>query len=323
MSPAKQFDALERVQLPPGSLHLAIGMFDGVHRGHQSVIGAAVEAARRDGGLAGVLTFWPHPSAVLRPGSPTPQLLPREIKLQQLGRLGVDFVIEHPFTPDFANTTAAAFLDLLRKSLPGLAAVYIGENFRFGRGREGDAATLEEAARNAGFAAHAAPRLEEAGSAISSSRLRELVAAGDVKRANEMLGYTYFAEGVVEQGRQLGRTLGFPTLNIAWLPALRPRFGVYLVTIGGDIGPTLPGVANYGLRPTVETGAINPRLEVHVLAPTTLSYGDKVTVRWLSFLRPERKFEGLDELRSQISVDRQAAIEELRKISAQETPNGA
>jgi len=323
VSTPRQFDALERVSLPAGPVHLAIGMFDGVHLGHQSVIEAAVHSARRARGCAGVLTFWPHPSGVLRPEKPTPLLHSREIKRELLGRLGLDFVVEHPFSLAFAATTAREFVALLKRAFPGLDAVYVGENFRFGRGREGDTATLIAAAREAGFAVYSAPRLNHNGASISSSRIRELVAAGEVEQANALLGYSYFAEGTVEQGKRLGRTLGFPTLNLGWQPALAPRHGVYLVTVSGADGRMQPAVANYGLRPTVETGVTAPRLEVHVLTPTTLTYGDRVTVRWLRFLRPERKFSSVEELREQIERDRETALEALGKISAEENPNGA
>ena len=323
MNAPRQFDSLERVTLPAGPVHLAIGMFDGVHLGHQSVIEAAVHSARRSRGCAGVLTFWPHPSVVLRPEKPTPLILARETKRELLGRLGLDFVVEHPFSLDFAATTARDFVALLKRAFPGLEAVYVGENFRFGRSREGDTATLIAAAREAGFAVFSAPRLNHNGAPISSSRLRELIADGDIEQANALLGYSYFATGTITEGKRLGRTLGFPTLNLAWQPGLAPRYGVYLVTVSGPDGRMQPGVANYGLRPTVEAGATAPRLEVHVLTSTALTYGDRVTVRWLRFLRPERKFSGIDELRKQIESDRQAAFEALRKISAEESPNGA
>lgn len=323
MKAAEHFEALERVQLPASPVHLAIGMFDGVHRGHQAVIGAAVQAARRRGGLAGVLTFAPHPSAVLRPENPTRLIFPPEVKRQLLSGLGIDFLIEHPFTASFAGTTAAGFVALLKQALPALEAVYVGENFRFGRGREGDIALLIEAARAAGFAVSSVPRLSESGVPISSSRLRTLIAAGQIEEANALLGYAYFSAGRVEQGRQLGRTLGFPTLNLRWTPDLAPRHGVYAVSVADAAGMEAPGVANWGLRPTIESAAPEPRLEVHVLAPTRLTYGDAVTVRWLRFLRPERRFADIEELRTQIEIDGRSALAALRDLSAQEPPKSA
>ena len=315
MKPLLHFDGLARAALPPAPVHLAIGMFDGVHLGHQSVIEAAIHSARRSGGQAGVLTFQPHPSALFRPENPTRLLMPPEMKRAVLGRLGLDFIIEQEFSREFAAVDAREFVALLKRSLPSLAAVYVGENWRFGRGRTGDVAFLIQDARRQGVEVYSAPRLNHNGAPISSSRIRELLAAGAIGEANALLGYAYFAEGVVEQGRQLGRTIGFPTLNLAWEPDFRPGYGVYVVEIPTASGQSLPGVANYGLRPTVGP-ATRPRLEVHLLEESTLTYGDKITVDWLRFLRPESKFDSLDALRTQIAVDRKTALEFFRQKDA-------
>lgn len=327
MNPLHQFSDLDRVALPPGPVHLAIGVFDGVHRGHQAVIAGARAAARQDGGRAGVLTFHPHPAAVLRPEPPTRLILPREVKLGLLADLGLDFVIEQPFTPAFAATPAADFAARLRTQLPGLATVHVGVNFRFGRGGAGNPASLAAVGRSAGFTVRIAPRLEAGGTPVSSSRLRALLADGDVATANALLGYTYFADATVERGRQLGRTLGFPTLNLRWAPELAPRHGVYAVVVTGPDGRPLPGVANYGIRPTVTAGG-EPWLEVHVLEGRAPDYGDRVRVHWAGFLRPERKFGGVEELRGQIAADAATAREALRgwtvrKIPGAENPNSA
>lgn len=307
MSALLQFDSLERATLPPRPVHLAIGMFDGVHLGHQSVIESAIHSAHRGGGQGGVLTFWPHPSALFRPENPTPLLMPPVMKRRVLGRLGIDFLIEQNFTSDFAQIDAREFLPHLKHCLPQLVAVYVGANWRFGRGRTGDVTMLIEEARSAGLAVFSAPRLNHNGSPISSSHIRELLARGGIAEANALLGYSYFAEGVVAHGRKLGRTVGFPTLNLAWEPELKPRYGVYAVEVAAFGKKPLPGVANYGLRPTVQQTA-RPLLEVHLLEPSPLTYGDKLTVHWLQFLRPETKFGGVEELRLQIGVDRQNAL---------------
>lgn len=312
MSTLLQFDGLAHADLPPRPLHLAIGMFDGVHLGHRSVIASALHSARSGGGLAGVLTFWPHPSAVFRPENPTRLLMPPEMKRAVLARLGIDFLIEQNFSRDFARTEAGEFVQLLRRHLPALAAVYVGENWRFGRDRAGDVALLIAEARAAGIAVFSAPRLNHNGAPISSSRIRELLAAGAMAEANALLGYAYFTEGAVLPGRQLGRTIGFPTLNLAWEPELQPRYGVYAVEVSGAAGPPVHGVANYGLRPTVEQ-ADRPLLEVHLLEPAALNYGDMVTVRWLHFLRPEAKFGGLETLRAQLVRDRDSALKFFQK----------
>lgn len=316
------FGGLEDASLPPRPLHLAIGMFDGLHRGHQSVIAAAVHAARRNDGLAGVLTFWPHPSALFRSDHPTPLLMPVTMKHRVLERLGLDFVIEQHFTRDFAAIEAADFVADLRRHLPALAALYVGENFRFGRKRAGDVALLTGEAAKLGVTVFSAPRVSQNGSPVSSSRIRELLAAGDMAGANAMLGYPYFSEGVVERGRQLGRTMGFPTLNLAWAPELKPRFGVYAVELVDAEGNVFKGVASYGTRPTVEAAG-KPLLEVHLLSESALTYGHTVTVNWLHFLRPEAKFDHLETLRLQIVEDTANARRFFSKNPGNLSPNDA
>jgi len=307
-----QFDGLEQAVLPASPLHLAIGMFDGVHLGHQSVIDSAVHSARRSGGLAGVLTFWPHPSALFRPENPTRLLMPPAMKRSVLRQLGIDFLIEQNFSREFAGIDAGEFVPHLRRCLPQLSALYVGENWRFGRGRAGDVAMLLAEAGKAGLAVFSAPRLNHNGAPISSSRIRELLAAGGMAEANRLLGYTYFSEGVVQPGRQLGRTIGFPTLNLPWEPELKPCYGVYAVEVSADGETWVKGVANYGLRPTVEA-ASQPLLEVHLLEQSPLTYGDKLTAKWLHFLRPESKFGSLDELKLQIAADRESARQYFEK----------
>jgi len=316
VSPPAHFPGLEGAHLPPRPLHLAIGMFDGVHLGHQAVIESAVHTARRCNGLAGVLTFWPHPSAVFHPAARTPMLMSPEMKARVLFRLGVDAVIEQPFTPEFARITAPGFLPHLRRHLPQLAGVYVGENWRFGAGRRGDVALLLAEAGTQQVAVVSVPRMQYNGAPISSTRIRDDLKAGRLEEANMLLGYSYFAEGEVVPGRRLGRTLGFPTLNVPWQPELQPRHGVYAVRITGEQAPAaLPGVANYGLRPTVGPAG-GPLLEVHVLGECPLATGGRVTVEWLKFLRPEQKFADVEQLRAQIARDREAAGAFFRQPAA-------
>lgn len=312
MTGVLQFNSLDRATLPGRPLHLAIGMFDGVHLGHQSVIDSAVHSARRSGGLAGVLTFWPHPSALFRPQNPTLLLMPVEMKRRVLADLGIDFLIEQNFSHEFAAIEAERFVGFLKQHLPQLSAIYVGENFRFGRGRKGDVSTLVGEAKTLGVAVYSAERLSHNGAPISSSRIRELLVAGNIVEANALLGYSYFAEGIVERGRQLGRTIGFPTLNISWDPELKPRFGVYAVQVLNSAGKAFGGVANFGVRPTLESAG-KPLLEVHLLTEAPLTYGDNVRVEWLHFLRPESKFGSLEELKKQIALDAQNAREILAR----------
>lgn len=304
MSLPVQFDGLDLAVLPTRPLHLAIGIFDGVHLGHRAVIEAAVHSAHRSQGKSAVLTFAPHPSVVLRPEQPTRMLMGQEAKAYLLGSLGVEVVITQPFTPEFARITAEEFIPLLKQHLPQLVAIYVGENWQFGRGRGGNIALLVGEGKKHGMAVFSAPRVNLNGEPISSSRIRSAVESGEIAAANTMLGYVYFAQGVVLPGKKLGRTLGFPTLNLAWSPDLRPRFGVYAVRVSGSkTAEPLRGVANYGLRPTVEQ-TTEPRLEIHVLDACPFDAGDEIKVEWLRFLRPEQKFSGVEELRAQIARDR-------------------
>lgn len=302
-----QRDGIEGAGLPARPLHLAIGMFDGVHRGHRVVIEAAVQAAREGGGISGVLTFTPHPSALFRPENPTRLMLPDAAKAELLLRQGVDVVFTQRFTPAVASLEPEEFVRWLRTHLPALRVVYVGENWKFGKGRRGDVALLREIATAAGLAVFSAPRVNFNDEPISSTRIRAQLAAGDIGAANALLGYAYFSAGVVTPGKRLGRTIGFPTLNIPWAPELPPRLGVYAVRVSGPKAASpLPAVANYGLRPTIEQSSA-PRLEIHVLGPCPFGEGDAITAEWLHFLRPEMKFGSVDELRAQISRDRDQA----------------
>lgn len=295
--------------LPVRPLHLAIGMFDGVHLGHRAVIEAAVHSARRCNGLAGVLTFWPHPSRLFNPTDPVRLIQSPREKNRHLRAAGADVIITEPFTQEFAAIEAEAFVPHLRRHLPGLAALYVGENWRFGQGRRGDIALLVAEARRHGLAIVSAPRINHNGEPISSTRIRACLREGRMAEANALLGYSYTAEGVVSGGKRLGRTLGFPTLNLDWTPDLLPRFGVYAVTVAspGSDRP-VPAVANFGLRPTVEN-AQRPRLEVHVLGECPWGEGSEIVVAWQEFLRDEQRFASVDALRDQIVRDRAKASE--------------
>jgi riboflavin kinase/FMN adenylyltransferase len=289
-------------------LHLAIGMFDGVHLGHKAVIDSAVRSARRSGGVAAVLTFDPHPSRLFRPDDQVRLIMDRERRVAALLALGVAAVIVQPFDAAFAGIEAEALLPHLRAALPNLHTVYVGENWRFGRGRRGDVALLVSEAKKLGLHVVSAPRINGDGEPISSTRIRALLVEGRIDAANVLLGSAYASEGAVTGGKRLGRTIGFPTLNLPWTPDLSPRLGVYVVTVRRADESDAPrrAVANYGLRPTVER-ALAPQLEVHVLDDCPYGTGDVLRVEWLAFLRPEQVFSGLDALREQIGRDREAA----------------
>lgn len=295
--------------LPVRPVHLAVGMFDGVHLGHRAVIEAAIQSARRCGGLAAVLTFWPHPSRLFNPTDPVRMIQTPGQKGQRLLAAGTDLVISEPFTREFAQISAEEFLPHLQRHLPGLSALYVGENWRFGRERRGDVALLIAEARKHGLVVFSAPRINHNGEPISSTRIRSCLREGRIAEANALLGYSYSAEGKVCHGKRLGRTLGFPTLNLAWEPDLLPRLGVYAVKVGAPSeSRRLPAVANFGLRPSVEQASA-PRLEVHVLGDCPWTAGDDLVVEWQEFLRDEQNFPDLEVLRTQIAFDREKASE--------------
>jgi riboflavin kinase/FMN adenylyltransferase len=309
----QRVDGLENAAFPPRPLHLAIGMFDGVHLGHRAVIDMAVQSARREGGLAAVLTFWPHPSALFRPDSATRLIIDTDTKMRLLAAAGLDAVILQEFTKELASIEAEEFLPHLKRFLPKLHTIYVGENWRFGRGRRGDIAMLLVDARKHGIVVMSSSRINENGEPISSTRIRTCLESGKMEEANTLLGYTYFSTGTVLTGKSLGRKIGFPTLNIAWNPELRPRFGVYIAHVSGQKAEGVYfAVANYGLRPTVEQST-QPRLEVHLLGECPFGAGDVVKVEWLRFLRPEKKFASVEQLQAQIAEDRSVAEAYFRK----------
>ena len=301
------FEALSRFK---GELHLAIGVFDGVHLGHKAVIESAVFSARLSGamaarrGIAGVLTFDPHPSRLFRPEDSTRLIMPIKTKIAMLQDLGVDCVICKHFDHAFASIPAVEFLGYLKGALPALKSIYVGENFRFGQKRAGDLATLVESGCALNLGVFSAERIIHNGEPISSTRIRKELEAGDIEAANDLLGYNYTARGRIVGGAKLGRKIGFPTLNLPWQPECLPRYGVYLVSfreIGSKVWQV--GVANYGLKPTVNKANQVPSLEVHALDTTELSMGDTIEVEWLKFIRPEQKFASEEELKVQIAKD--------------------
>lgn len=291
---------------PPhaGRVHLAIGMFDGVHLGHQAVIEAAVRAAHRENAKSAVLTFHPHPSRLFHPDSPTRLIMSSGAQFNLFAGLGVDVVIQQPFTSTFAAISAADFAPYLQAKIPSLAVIYVGRNFRFGSGRKGDVNQLVRSARPLNIRVYSAPRVTLDGLPISSTRIREALIAGEIVRANAMLGQNYTSGGQVVSGKQAGRKLGFPTLNLPHDPELRPRFGVYAVRVQleGEAG-WLPAVANYGLRPTLEDNAAAPLLEIHLLQAKEIPAGTGLQAEWLDFIRAEKKFPSVEALREAIAAD--------------------
>lgn len=298
------FKFLEDKETP---LFLAIGVFDGVHVGHLTVIETAVLQARLSGARSAVLTFDPHPSRLFRGAEGTNLIMSLEMKVKRLKAIGVDVIIVKAFDDDFASIDADLFLEFLLKELPSLKGICVGENFRFGNQRKGDVQTLLDSGKRLSIDVWSLDRVKQNGLAISSTRIREALIDGSIDSVNALLGYNYFIDGAIESGQKLGREIGFPTMNINWNPECKPRYGVYAVQFkesNSSDDNWVQGIANYGVRPTVETNKkALPILEVHSLGPKTLTKGDRIRVELLAFIRPELPFESLSELGAQIQDD--------------------
>lgn len=290
-------------------LHLALGVFDGVHLGHQEVIARAVSAARRDGGLAGMLTFDPHPIRVIAPQkAPVSSLATLDQKARIVEGLGIGLFISLHFDAELARMEAHDFLDeLLRAPVKTIA---VGEDWRFGKGRAGDLSLLRQARDPHGFALEAVAPVMLDGDRISSTRVRQAIRDGSLKAARRMLGRPYTIQGKVIEGRKLGRTLGFPTANVAPGELQTPPDGVWAVRME-IAGEWLPGVANLGWRPTVE--GEGQLLEVHLFDFSGDLYGREIQVEFIEFIRPEEKFGSLEKLQAQIRRDAVRARESVRR----------
>jgi riboflavin kinase/FMN adenylyltransferase len=301
--------------LPPDArgAAVAIGNFDGVHLGHQAVIETAVQKARALDVPAAVLTFEPHPRMLFKPDSEPFRLTPLRPKAHAIEALGVDIMVVLAFDRALSEKSAEDFVDDVL--MIGMAAthVVVGADFVFGHDRLGTVDRLIEMGGRARFAVTAlAPVGWPDGTVYSSTAVRQALKAGEPRRAAALLGRAWEIEGRVEHGDERGRQLGFPTANIALGDYLRPAFGVYAVEAGIDLGAATQwhsGVANLGRRPTV-AGQIE-RLEVHLFDFDADLYGRHLRVRLIEFLRPEKKFDGLDALRAQIAQDSARAREIL------------
>jgi riboflavin kinase/FMN adenylyltransferase len=285
----------------------AIGNFDGVHRGHLSVLERALLEAKSRGVPALVLTFEPHPRAVFRPDVPLFRLTPAPLKARILSILGVDVVVELPFDRAFSQTSAEDFVARILQDGLGIGYAVTGFDFHFGRGRQGDPAFLRAAGEQHGFGVTCVEAFgDEGGEIVSSSRIRDLLAAGEVAEAAGLLGYRFTVEAEVSHGAKLGRTLGFPTANMALPAETAMKHGIYAVRLRRRDGSLHDGVASFGRRPTVEdNGAV--LLETFIFDFSGDLYGEACTVSFFGFLRPELKFEGLDALTAQMRRDAEEA----------------
>lgn len=290
----------------PGPLFLAIGVFDGVHLGHQAVIRRAAEDARSARGSAVVVTFDPHPLRVLRPEQAPRLLTATSHKIRLIRALGAEHLLVLPFDRAFAATPPEEFIHALAAASRPLREICVGHTWSFGRGRAGNLEMLKTLGATLGFAEVGVAAVEVEGEIVSSTLVRQAIEAGDLARASRFLGRPYTILGTVAAGAQLGRQLGFPTANLSAHNEQFPPNGVYAIeALWRD--RAWPGVANIGVRPTLQNAGGERLVEVHLFDFAEDLYGEDLEVTFRQFLRPEQKFAGLDELRAQIARDAASA----------------
>jgi riboflavin kinase/FMN adenylyltransferase len=292
----------------PGPLFLAIGVFDGVHLGHQAVISTSALHAKEAGGTAVVVTFDPHPAKVLRPNNAPHLLTATQHKIALIRDLGVAHLLVLHFDRAFAATSPEDFVRQLVENSRPLKEICVGHEWSFGKGRAGNLALLKELGRTYHFNVIGVEAVKVNGEVVSSTAIRQAVADGNLVKATQMLGREYTILGTVIRGEQLGRKLGFPTANLSAHSEQFPPNGVY-VAEARLAGSLHRGVANLGFRPTVSAGKSERLLELHLFDLGREIYGKEMEVRFLRYLRPEQKFADVEALRAQIASDVQQARE--------------
>lgn len=279
---------------------LVLGMFDGVHRGHQRLLMTGVELAEQEKLPLNVCTFEPHPLQVLRPDKAPPLLSTLTERAQVMASFGVDTFCVNSFTPEVANQHPEDYLaDLVRTYQP--RHIVCGFNFTFGRGGQGDGEMLEAYGMVYGYETHIVPEVMLDGATVSSTRIRVLLSEGSIRGVNRLLGHAYTLSGRVVDGKHIGRTIGFPTANVQ-VPRAKalPAYGVYACWLQ-TAEATYPAVVNVGKHPTLPEGRVT--VEAYALGADLQLYGQKVRLSFLHFIRPEKRFESVEELRQQISRD--------------------
>ncbi len=284
---------------------LTLGVFDGLHLGHQQIMRTVVERAAAIDAVPTAITFDPHPRAVLHPDTAPPMLQTLDQRLANFEVLGIEQAIVIPFSMEFSQQPAEVFLTNIVRDRLHAREVYLGKGFAFGRGRGGNIELLRKMASGLGFVADEVDEVTLRGQRISSSRIRKLLAEGNVNLARRMLGRPYGVEGVIIRGDRRGHTIGFPTANLKPQNRVVPRFGVYATATLIE-GAWRKSITNIGVRPTFESEA-DPSIETYIFDFDGDLYGDVLRVRFLHRIRDERKFNGIDELKAQIEADTRRA----------------
>jgi riboflavin kinase / FMN adenylyltransferase len=294
---------------------LTIGNFDGVHVGHQMIVRLAIEKARARKGTAVAYTFRPHPAIALRPETQAsvPLLSTYDEKLELLGALGVDVVVEEPFSREFSTTTPEQFFTDVILRRVSAEEIVVGYDFKFGKERSGQLESLARWCTDAGIGLTVVQPQKQGSDVVSSSRIRQYLMAGDVESAARLLGRPFFYRGIVVRGEGRGRKIGFPTANLKLENKIALPYGVYATWAVLPSGEKMPSVTNVGVRPTFDSTAELPALvETYVLDRSFDLYGTVFEVRFVRRLRAEQKFPGVDALKAQIALDVEEARRALR-----------
>jgi riboflavin kinase/FMN adenylyltransferase len=302
--------SIKELSALPGPLFLAIGVFDGVHRGHQAVISTSAEHAQSANGTPVLVTFDPHPMKVLRPTEAPHLLTATQHKIKLIRNLGVQHLLVIKFDKAFAATAPEDFVQQLVMHSKPLREICVGHEWSFGKGRRGNLSLLRKLGAQFDFQVVGIPAVTLGnGELVSSTAIRAAIEAGELAKAADMLGRDYTILGTVMPGEHLGKKIGFPTANLSAHSEQFPPNGVYFSQAKLD-GIIYPGVVNLGYRPTVSSGKSERVLEIHLLDFDHDIYGKDVEVRFVHYLRPEQKFENLDALARQIASD----VQQARKL---------
>ncbi|MBI5846986.1 MAG: bifunctional riboflavin kinase/FAD synthetase [Nitrospirae bacterium] len=291
---------LGKITRPFTNSVITLGNFDGIHLGHQELVRMVMKRAQEIQGQSMVVTFRPHPLKVLAPDKCPPLISIYEEKIELFKKLGIDVLVKIPFSLHFAEMSPREFVKKILCDLLGTKEIFVGCNYRFGKGREGTTETLKQMGEEFGFRVNEVEQIFLKSELISSTKIRQLLRAGEVEHAAELLGRPYAITGIVVKGDSRGKTLGFPTANIASKHAIIPSNGVYAVKLSAR-DTCHDGVVNIGLRPTFETKSL--AIEVHVFDFNEDLYGEEVTVYFIKKLRKEKKFDSADALIAQITKD--------------------
>ena len=289
------------------------GTFDGVHLGHQRILARLRQVADAVGGPTVVVTYWPHPRLVLGPPPSHPELLELQLlntldeRAARLAEHGVDYLLVMPFTREFAQWTSEEYIQELLVKTVGTRHLVIGYDHRFGKNREGGFDYLSQHAERYGFTVEEISRQDVDAVGVSSTRIRRALRAGDVATANAYLGYAYPLTGLVVTGQQLGRTIGYPTANLAVPEPLKlvPAIGIYAVWVTTAAGTRHPGMLAIGVRPTIGE-SLAQTIEVNILDFSGDLYGQLLTLEFVAWLRGEEKYDGLPALTAQLALDARA-----------------